>query len=73
MTILTMVRGDDWEGIYIDGKLVSEGHSHDTVEAIKLALKHTITSVETKYADSKWLDDEGNLPTDLRDVKLEMP
>lgn len=70
MAKLVLVRADDWEGIYVDGKLVTEGHSHDTLEAIKLAIKHGVSEAETKWANDAWLHDQGNLPNKLADVKF---
>lgn len=70
MSKLTLVRGDDWEGIYIDGKLVTEGHSHDTMEAIKLAIARGVTEAETMWANDAWLQDEGSLPRALHDVRV---
>lgn len=69
MTMMTFARGDDWEGVYIDGALVTEGHSIDEVEAVRLALAHKVTAVECKECDCNWLHEEGNLPNALTDVK----
>lgn len=33
---VTFVDGDDWEGVYIDGKLVTEGHCVRVDEVLKL-------------------------------------
>lgn len=70
MSKLTIVRGDDWEGIYVDGTLAMEGHSIDTPEAIELAIERKATSSEVKWCDMKWLNDEGNLPLSLSAVKF---
>ncbi len=71
MSTITLVRGDDWEGIYVDGKLMTEGHSIEISEAIWIGINHKATKVETKFCDLGWLHDEGNLPQALADVKLE--
>lgn len=68
-TTMTIIRGNDWEGIYIDGKLTTEGHSHEVVEAIRLAIRRKVSEVVVKECDFDWLLDQGNLPTDLADVK----
>lgn len=71
MAKLVLVRGDDWEGIYVDGTLVTEGHSTETIAAIEIAVAHHVTECETQYADLAWLHDEGNLPRRLDEVKLQ--
>lgn len=58
--------GDDWVGIYIDGKLVTQGHQINPRELLK-QLGYFVESLEPDY---DWLDGEGYLPEDLKDVKL---
>lgn len=51
----------DWEGIYVDGKLIAEGHSLDarqTMEAIGVEFEHRETD----------LKDSGSLPDKLEEV-----
>lgn len=71
MTTMTFARGDDWEGVYVDGDLIVEGHSIEARTAAELAIKHKATEVKTIYCDLDWLHDEGNLPRRMSDVKLE--
>lgn len=70
MPKLTVVQGDDWEGIYVDEKLVSEGRSHDTLQAIVIAIEHKATGAVKRFVDCAWLTDEGNLPDKLSEVKF---
>lgn len=69
MGVMTLVRGDDWEGIYIAGKLMTEGHSIELTHGIVLAIEHKVTGITTVFCDLDWLHEEGNLPTALTDVK----
>ncbi len=62
---LTRVYCEDWEGVYLDGVLVAQGHSVD-ISDVAAALGVEYQSVE---ADSDWLEDEGELPESLSDVK----
>jgi hypothetical protein len=67
MTIPTIVivKADGWQGLYKDGKLVCEDHRvtyKDLAEALGIV-------VYEKEADQGWLEDEGNLPKNLSDVK----
>lgn len=62
---VAIVSGDDWMGLYIDGKLVLEGHSlclGEVLEAVGI-------KPETITPDNEWLENEGNLPKDLAKVK----
>ena len=38
---LTRVTSDDWEGLYLDNKLIAQNHSVDTYYALMVALKTT--------------------------------
>jgi hypothetical protein len=63
---VVIVNGDDWKGVYIDGKLRYEGHNIRPEELLKL-LGINCRDFE---CDLNWLEDLGNLPEDLKDVKL---
>lgn len=56
------VFGDDWSGLYKDGKLVLQGHDNLPYD-YRRALG--VTSVS---ADLDWLEQEGRLPASLEDV-----
>lgn len=65
MTI-TLVYGDDWSGLYVDGKLKFQNHrieADDVLEALGL-------SFEKKDA-GEFLMITGGLPEDLSEVKFE--
>ena len=60
---------DDWEGIYINGKLAAEGHRislHDVLDALK---GNILTDFEFRTCNRDWLYDQGNLPDELENVK----
>jgi hypothetical protein len=56
---------DDWQAIYIDGKLWSEGHH---IHPIDLA---RIFGVERKRVNDNWMSDKGNFPKELADIPEE--
>ena len=59
-----LVKGDDWQGLYIDGILMSEDHSisiEDFAEVVGIKLSK-------KYVDLDWLEDNGYLPKLLENV-----
>lgn len=69
---IIQVLGDDWEGIYTNGKLALEGHSIGTLELLEW-LKETgqkITSVAQVEADTEWLNENGSLPRLIEDVVI---
>lgn len=57
--------GDDWEGVYINGKLVTEGH-HVRIDELLQLLGIDGGQI---YADDAWLAEQGSLPENLEDVK----
>lgn len=64
MPKITYVIGDDWEGVYLDGKLKAEGHHVTLREFVELLG----LEFETVEADDVWLDNMASLPEDLNDV-----
>jgi hypothetical protein len=56
----------DWIGLYHDGKLITEGHSLSGREVLGLLG----FKVEEKEAQEDWLEERGNLPQLLKDVKF---
>jgi hypothetical protein len=64
---LVIAYGDDWEGLYIDGQLQEEGHS--------ISLYHFCKAVgielTQKGVDTDWLENRGNLPSKISEVKFE--
>jgi hypothetical protein len=63
---INVVSADDWYGLYIDGKLVTENHSlrwSDVLQA--LGIKYNWDAV-----DEEWMEEHGRLPENFKDVKL---
>jgi len=72
VSIFTIVYGDDWTGLYADGSLLAEGHSLSTHEVLDWARSHgPVAKVEEVHADTSWLEDCGNLPGQLREVRVQ--
>lgn len=61
---IVYVMGDDWEGVYIDGKLVNENHSVNWPYVLK-QLGHYVSVKEVDY---EWLGERGNFPEDISEV-----
>lgn len=64
---LVFVHGDDWIGVYLDGKLLDEGHSISAQQLVEVLAGEW---AESRTPDEAWLEDEGTLPDVLTDVKL---
>lgn len=62
---IAFVDGDDWQGLYLDGKLVLENHSLYSIEVLE-ALKIKFKYIE---ADGDWMMENGHLPEKLSQVK----
>jgi len=64
---IALVDGDDWQGLYVDGKLLQQGHviSSDDI------LKATGIDYDYIFADIDWLGERGDLPDNLNEVKKE--
>ena len=59
--------GDDWEGLYINGKLIYENHSIRAHEIITILEKHGMDATCVEVNDY-WLMENGRLPEDATDV-----
>jgi hypothetical protein len=56
---------DDWQGLYINGKLVEQGH-HIRIDDL---LQHLGIECREIHPDDDWLVERGSLPENLEDVK----
>jgi hypothetical protein len=75
---VAIVRGEDWEGLYINDRLMNENHSIMTARALEILSEafnalppnsNPIIEVEAVDADDEWLSTRGSLPRNLKDVK----
>lgn len=64
-----IAQGSDWEGIFVDGELIMQGHSFSTGQVANIARQYPPSNVETKMVDIAWLEDRGWLPEKLGKVK----
>jgi hypothetical protein len=62
-----VVRAEEWEGLYIDGRLVVEGHNLTAIDVLAaLGIR-----ASSQFCDEDWLADEGcSLPIELGEVKF---
>lgn len=65
MDKISIVYGDDWEGVYINGKLHHQMHKISWINV----LADLGFSLERFEVDPEWLEKELELPQDLKNVK----
>ena len=68
MTLIRFVRGEDWQGLYIDGLLALEGHildAHDVLLALQKVSRFDLQSVTVNDA---WMCEQGRLPVHFHKV-----
>lgn len=61
VTLVTL--NEDWEGIYVDGKLMVEDHI--------LSARQVLTALGIKFQDKETSSDDGNLPDSIKEVKFQ--
>jgi hypothetical protein len=66
---LVFVTGSDWEGIYVEGLLVKEGHSISILDALMIGAENPTLERVKMEAHEVWLDDRGSLPTEIRNMR----
>lgn len=67
---LVLAIAGDWEGLYIDGTCVTQGHSVSADEVLRILKDRevTIRSYYSKEVNSAWIITLGDLPDELEDV-----
>ncbi len=64
MKNLLLLQSDDWDGLFIDGKLVTEGHSISLYKFCKiLGIK-----VDFKEVDDEYMYEMGSFPENLDEI-----
>lgn len=73
MSQIKLVRSGDWEGVYINNHLFSEGHSLDGETYLALIRAHRYRFDGTYgiyYTVGDWLEEIGNLPKKFEDIPI---
>ena len=63
--VLVENEAGDWEGLYIDGKLVDQGHEIRRDHIVNI-VRHAKSYVKEMAGD--WIYDEGRLPSTLEEL-----
>ena len=61
------VVGDDWEGVYVDGRLFDEGQSLRPEDWIRLIRTHFHEDLQSEHREAEI---DGHLPERLSEVKF---
>lgn len=72
-----IIRADDWEGLFVDGKLVYEYHEIERATLRKLCKEYDIkfTEIQEAWVTSEYedhLNDVGGFDENLSDVGYEL-
>ncbi|WBF77752.1 hypothetical protein A73_202 [Escherichia phage A73] len=65
---IVFFEGEDWEGVYIDGKLALEGHRVDTKEFISYLAKKRLANLEIVRENDLSRPIEDYLPQFVEDL-----
>lgn len=68
---LTIIQGDYWEGLYLDGVLIGEGHDASPGSEPFTELMSAL-SVQVEYGSAfRYLEEVGSLPSHLNELPLD--
>ena len=73
-TPVVIAKADDWEGVYIKGKLYTEGHEitkNDLIESLEKSGSLKKNSLSEFYVNDKWIKNIGRLPKNINEVEWE--
>ena len=71
--VVTVVSGEDeWEGVYVDGVLLEQGHSGIAGSALKAVVQAPGATVENITIPADYMEELGHLPERLADLPAEM-
>lgn len=74
---LTRITSDDWEGLYLDDKLINQAHAIDVIYTLRRYIKNNgsivLDEVVSHPADEDWMKDRSDLPESLREVETWTP
>lgn len=65
MSRFVYYEADDWVGLYVDGKLVDEGHSF----TIPMFIDMLDIDCAVRTPNDEWITDRGGFPANIKDVK----
>lgn len=68
---VALVKADDWEGLYVNERLVCEDHEISVEEVMSYVLYQHVDRFQIFEADQEWVGENGTFSLDLRDVVLE--
>lgn len=68
---ISLVKADDWEGLYVSERLVCEDHGIEVEEVMAQVLHNHVDQFTVYDVSDTWMAMVGSFPIDLREVVLE--
>lgn len=71
MNNLVVISADDWEGIYLNDKLLDEGHKITKHQLVDYMREYNTFEVYFEaFTDEgcRWIEDQGSLPSKYEDI-----
>jgi len=69
---IVVVDGDDWVGLYLNGKLQLEGHGRSRhADILAWGQENGPATIRLVFADLDWLSECGRLPENLSEVEVD--
>lgn len=66
---IQIINSEDWEGLYVNGKLWGEGHRILLSDLIYAIASYFPITFKTRECDGEWLEEMSSFPDDLSEVK----
>ena len=72
MSIVTHVKSDDWEGLYVDGFIQDQNHSLRVDSLGYLVNLFSLEDYRSFYVCGEWMEEQGYLPENIKDIPDEV-
>lgn len=72
MANFVLAQAGDWEGLYLNGVLVTQDHSLSARNILRAMTGYSIEGrleVETRTVDDDWMETQGYLPEEISKVQ----
>lgn len=65
---INYVTGDDWQGLYVNGCLIEEGHTIRITDLLEILKDRKLLTFDYHEIDQNYLEDLGSLPDKFEDI-----
>lgn len=70
VSLVIVSNDNDWEGLYINGIIVSQAHRLTSSDILFYLKGHTLVDYSIKVCDIEWFEDQIDFPRRLSEVKI---